>query len=288
MGISTVIADSGRRTKRAVLALAASATLLAGGIGSAQASCQILADTWIQPPMLAPAMAATPASLATPVALARDQVGIRYIGHATFEIETPMGVRIATDYNAIHKPERLPRIVTMNGAHSTHFTMNPDPGIEHVLMGWNPDGGPMDHDLLVDDVRIRNIQTNIRGWDGETRRLGNSIFVFEVADLCIAHLGHLHHRLTDNDLARLGTIDIVFAPVDNASTLRLDSMVEVLKAVSPRIIIPMHAYTYGSLENFTARMVSEGYALTLSDTPLLIASRATLPAETTVLVLPDR
>jgi L-ascorbate metabolism protein UlaG (beta-lactamase superfamily) len=288
MGISTVIADTGRRTKRAVLALAASAAMLVAGIAAAQASCQILADSWIQPPMLAPAMTAAPASLATPAALARDQVAIRYIGHATFEIETPMGVRIATDYNAIHRPDRLPRIVTMNGAHGTHFTMNPDPGIEHVLMGWNPDGGPMDHDLLVDDVRIRNIQTNIRGWDGETRRLGNSIFVFEVADLCIAHLGHLHHRLTDNDLARLGTIDIVFAPVDNASTLRLDSMLDVLKAVSPRLIIPMHAYTYGSLEGFTARMVSEGYALTLSDTPLLIASRATLPAETTVLVLPDR
>ena len=89
MGISTVIADTGRRTKRAVLALAASAAMLVAGIAAAQASCQILADSWIQPPMLAPAMTATPASLATPAALARDQVAIRYFGHATFEIETP-------------------------------------------------------------------------------------------------------------------------------------------------------------------------------------------------------
>ncbi|WP_156884783.1 MBL fold metallo-hydrolase [Stappia stellulata] len=283
MGISSVIANTGGGAKRAVLTLAAGAMVLAAGIATAQASCQILADAW-----RAPAPLLQRAALVEPASLDRDQVAIRYIGHATFEIETPMGVRIATDYNAIHKPERLPRIVTMNGAHGTHFTMTPDPGIEHVLMGWNPNGGPMDHDLLVDDVRIRNIQTNIRGWNGETRKLGNSIFVFEVADLCIAHLGHLHHRLTQNDLARLGTIDIVFAPVDNASTLRLDSMVEVLKAVSPRIVIPMHAYTYGSLEGFTTRMVSEGYALTLSDSPLLIASRASLPAETTVLVLPER
>ena len=54
MGISTVIADTGRRTKRAVLALAASAAMLVAGIAAAQASCQILADSWIQPPMLAP------------------------------------------------------------------------------------------------------------------------------------------------------------------------------------------------------------------------------------------
>ena len=32
----------------------------------------------------------------------------------------------------------------------------------------------------------------------------NSIFVFEVADLCIAHLGHLHQLLTDQQLAELG------------------------------------------------------------------------------------
>jgi L-ascorbate metabolism protein UlaG (beta-lactamase superfamily) len=246
--------------------------------GTAHAACQLLAGGgWI---------AETP--LVRHVALERDQVAITYVGHATFEIETPMGVRIATDYNNIHRPARLPRVITMNGAHSTHFTLNPDPAIEHVLFGWNPNGGPMDHDLTVEDVRIRNLQTNTRGWDGETRLLGNSIFVFEVADLCIAHLGHLHHRLTPEDLARLGTIDIVFAPVDSASTLRLDSLVEVIKAVSPRIVIPMHAYTFGSRESFVARMTAEGFRAETSPTPLYVASREALPAEQTVLVLPER
>ena len=269
----THLASAGRTLVAATLAL------LAFG-GSALASCQLLADAW---PHAAP-QDGPPVHLTS---LARDEVGIRYVGHATFEIETPMGVRIATDYNDIYRPERLPRIATMNGAHSTHFTLNPDPGIEHVLLGWNPEGGPMDHDLVVDDVRIRNLQTNIRGWDGETRRLGNSIFVFEVADLCIAHLGHLHHQLTADDLARLGTIDIVFAPVDNAATLRLDSLVDVLEALSPRVVIPMHAFTFGSLQNFVGRMAGEGYAVQQGDTPLYIASRRTLPGETTVLVLPE-
>lgn len=280
-------------TLRAALRPPLAGLLLAAGVvlalvGQAAASCQLLADGWFRDsPQMQRASYLHRASLVRPASLARDEVGIRYVGHATFEIETPMGVRIATDYNAIHRPERLPRIVTMNGAHSTHFTLNPDPGIEHVLLGWNPDGGPMDHDLVVDDVRIRNLQTNIRGWDGETRRLGNSIFVFETADLCIAHLGHLHHRLTQEDLARLGTIDIVFAPVDNASTLRLDSLIEVLKALSPRVIVPMHAYTYGSLESFVGRMASEGYPVQRSDTPLYVASRRTLPEAATVLVLPE-
>lgn len=264
-------------TRSALARLGGMLGFLGIAAGPAAASCQMLADGWIQAPM----------PIVRQAALAMDQVGITFIGHATFEIETPRGVRIATDYNNVHRPGRLPRVVTMNGAHSTHFTLNPDPGIEHVLLGWNPNGGPMDHDLTVEDVRIRNLQTNIRGWDGETRPLGNSIFVFEVADLCIAHLGHLHHRLTPEDLARLGTIDIVLAPVDNASTLRLDSLVEVIRAVSPRIVIPMHAYTYGSRESFVAHMAGEGFRIEMSESPLYIASRTTLPAEQTVLVLPE-
>ena len=61
---------------------------------------------------------------------------ITYIGHSTFLIESPRLVRIATDYNDYVKPPVLPDIVTMNHAHSTHYTDRPDPGIKHVLRGW--------------------------------------------------------------------------------------------------------------------------------------------------------
>ncbi|MTI00607.1 MBL fold metallo-hydrolase [Roseibium sp. RKSG952] len=218
-------------------------------------------------------------------ALAPNEVQIRYIGHSTFEIETPKGVRIATDYNDSVKPRVPPTVATMNGAHSTHYTLNPEPEIEHVLMGWNLAGGPIDHDVIIDDVRIRNIQTNIRGWDGETRRLGNSIFVFEIADLCIAHLGHLHHRLTEEDLLRLGQIDIVFAAVDNSSTLRLESLMQVLEDIGPSLVIPMHFHFFGSLEAFTSRASIAGYQIELATDPLLISRRDRLPTAKTVYVM---
>jgi len=43
------------------------------------------------------------------------------IGHATFLIESPQLVRIATDYNDYVKSPVLPDIVTMNHAHDTHL-----------------------------------------------------------------------------------------------------------------------------------------------------------------------
>ncbi|MET1413957.1 MBL fold metallo-hydrolase [Roseibium sp. HPY-6] len=218
-------------------------------------------------------------------ALAAGEVQIRYIGHSTFELETPGGVRIATDYNDVHRPFLPPTVATMNGAHSTHYSLSPDPNIEHLLYGWNPEGGPMDHDLTVEDVRIRNIQTNIRGWDGETRRLGNSIFIFEIADLCIAHLGHLHHRLTKDDYLRLGQIDVVFAAIDNSSTLRLDSLMDVLEGIGPSMIIPMHFHFAGALPAFTERSLEAGYQIVRAEVPKLVVSRSTLPTKPTVYIM---
>ncbi len=67
-----------------------------------------------------------------------------------------------------------------------------------MLRGWDSGAGPPHYDLRYRDVRIRNVLTNIRdrNGDGGTEFGGNSIFIFEIADLCIAHLSHLHHTLS--------------------------------------------------------------------------------------------
>src|SRR5262245_44308770 len=67
-----------------------------------------------------------------------DEVRITYVGHSTFLIESPQLVRVATDYNDYVRSPVLPDIVTMNHAHTTHYTDRPDPAIRHVLRGWGP------------------------------------------------------------------------------------------------------------------------------------------------------
>ncbi len=79
-------------------------------------------------------------------------VRISYVSHSTFWIESPGGVTIATDYAGWTGRRGIPRVVTMNKAHETHFTDTPDPAIEHVLRGWNPEGGRNNHNLEVGDV----------------------------------------------------------------------------------------------------------------------------------------
>jgi L-ascorbate metabolism protein UlaG (beta-lactamase superfamily) len=222
-------------------------------------------------------------------ALKEGEVRINYIGHSTFLIESPKLIRIATDFNDHVKPSILPDIVTMNRAHSTHFTERPDPGIKFVLRGWKEDGKPAGHDVQVQDVRVRSVATNIRDYygGGGTQRHGNSIFIFEVANLCIAHLGHLHHTLNQQQLDEIGRVDVVLAPVDGGATLDLDGMVEVLTALKAPLVIPMHFFSTYTLNRFTERL-SKDWDIEMSEVPSVVVSKHTLPAKPKLLVLPGR
>jgi L-ascorbate metabolism protein UlaG (beta-lactamase superfamily) len=237
-------------------------------------------------------VAARPAPLPVALrlaALASDQVRLTYIGHSTFLIETARLVRIATDYNDYVKPAILPDIVTMNHAHSTHYTLRPESGIKHVLRGWSDNEAPARHDVTVLDVRVRNVPTNIRSWEsGGTERHGNSIFVFETANLCIAHLGHLHHTLTQPQLNEIGRIDIVMVPVDGTYTLDLEGMIEVIQALKAHVVIPMHSFSAFTLNRFLERVQAQGWDVERADVPSFVASKAALPAKPKVLVLPGR
>jgi L-ascorbate metabolism protein UlaG (beta-lactamase superfamily) len=218
-------------------------------------------------------------------ALERDQVRISYVGHSTFLIESPQLVRIATDYNDYVRSPMLPDIATMNHAHSTHYTLSPGSGIKYVLHGWADDEKPARIDLQYKDVRVRNVPTNIRTFEGGTERHGNSIFIFEVANLCIAHLGHLHHTLTQQQLNEIGRVDIVLVPVDGSYTLDLDGMVEVLHALKAPLMIPMHYFSAYTLDRFLQR-VRQDWDVEVAEIPSLVVSKTSLPAKPKVLVLP--
>jgi L-ascorbate metabolism protein UlaG (beta-lactamase superfamily) len=173
----------------------------------------------------------------------------------------------------------------MNHAHSTHYTDHPDPHIRHVLHGWRDDGKPAEIDLTVGDLHVSNLPTNIRDGQGGTELYGNSIFLFESAGLCIAHLSHLHHLLTDQDLVLLGHIDVVMAPVDGVFTMSQPDMATVLDQLHPRLVLPMHYFTRDVVDRFVA-LVHDKYVVQYSESPTMLISRTTLPRRPTIMVLP--
>ncbi|MBU2533181.1 MAG: MBL fold metallo-hydrolase [Alphaproteobacteria bacterium] len=221
-------------------------------------------------------------------ALKPYQVRVTYHGHSTFTIESPKGVTIATDYNDYVRPTDVPTIATMNVAHDTHHSYAPDKNIRHVLRGWNPDGDAAAiHDLTVEDARVRNVPTNIRSSYGgpPSGRYGNSIFVFEIGGLCIAHLGHLHHTLTTQQLAQIGQMDVVFVPVDGSYTLDMPGTLEVLKALKAPIVVPMHWFSGYSLEAFVDAAKGD-YEIVRNASPSIVFARDQMPPKPQILVMP--
>src|SRR5436305_7781010 len=238
------------------------------------------------------AMAEAPPRIA-PVGLRRtaaaaDQVTIGYAGHSTYLIDAPGGLRIATDFNGAYRTGRLPDVVTMNRAHGTHYTLFPDSRIAHVLHGWGDNGQPAKIVLRVGDVLIRNVTTDIRrtfGDDsnGEMIKDGNSIFIFEVAGLCIGHLGHLHHKLDDSHFAAIGRLDIVMVPIDGSYTMSLDGVSDLTRRLRASVVLPMHRFAT-PLDDLMRR-IGQDFAIDLRPGRTLRMSRDALPSAPTVIIL---
>jgi hypothetical protein len=61
-------------------------------------------------PESCPGLIASGDALFSRAAFRQDQVGLSFVGHATFLIETPQGVRIATDYSDGTRPPVTPDV----------------------------------------------------------------------------------------------------------------------------------------------------------------------------------
>ncbi|WP_306118779.1 MULTISPECIES: MBL fold metallo-hydrolase [unclassified Roseitalea] len=211
-------------------------------------------------------------------------VTITFAGHSTYRIETPAGVTIATDYSGVYGHTPTPRVITMNRAHSTHYTLNPDPAIEYVFAGWDetsPDGA--DHDAVIDDVYIRNVTTDIRRWgSGGLSANQNSIFIFEVAGLCIGHLGHLHHALTEDHYAMIGRLDILMVPVDGGLTLSHEGMAEITTRLRSSIVLPMHLR--GRVIDRFIDLMGADWSVDFLDGDEIVVNVRSLPRRPTIMV----
>lgn len=220
---------------------------------------------------------------ALPAAAMEGEVSITFLGHSTFLIETPGGISIATDYNGWFRTALPPIVVTMNRAHSSHYTLTPDPAIRHVLHGWGENGEPADHDLVVGDTYIRNVPTDIRSGFGGMEPNGNSIFIFEVAGLCIGHLGHLHYELDDSHYRAIGRLDVLMVPVDGGLTMGAESMSRVVSRLRSALILPMHRR--GPIVNDFLAMFGDDYDKSYATGDSVKVSLRSLPKKPLIYVL---
>jgi L-ascorbate metabolism protein UlaG (beta-lactamase superfamily) len=101
-----------------------------------------------------------------------------------------------------------------------------------------------------------------------TERGPNTIFVFSLDGLRVAHFGDFGQRaLRDEQAAAIGQVDLVFLPVGGGPTIDAEQAATIVERLAPRWVVPMHYRTprIGFLETADAFLERMGNVERLDD-----------------------
>lgn len=223
------------------------------------------------------------ATTQSPQGAAGGPVLLEWLGHSSFVLTSPEGLRLLTDPNGFHPIPGTPDVVTVSNLHMTHSAVRQVPGAPQVLWGLTPDRGWNSLALTIHDLSLFNVPSYASRTAPEDSPIQNSIFVFRVGGLCIVHLGNLRHALTPLQLQRIGKPDVVMMPADGQWTLSFEDALTVINQLQPLLVIPMHLETPRHVEVFV-QQVGGRYAARRLTGRTLTLSRSLLPHSTEIVV----
>ncbi|KNY25851.1 MBL fold metallo-hydrolase [Pseudobacteroides cellulosolvens] len=132
--------------------------------------------------------------------------------------------------------EIKPSIITITHDHPDHIDYN-------YIQNDCKQSMMKEESLTVDDIKVTGIAASHYSGDINKEYPTNAIYVYEVDGLRIAHMGDLgQDKLTDEQLQKLGQIDIAFMIFTNAPEYgtSTEKCITVLKQFKPSIVIPTH------------------------------------------------
>lgn len=202
-------------------------------------------------------------------------------GHACFRMRGKNAVAVTDPYpNTLGlKLQKLEAdVVTISHQHTNHAHL------AAVRDGYRLLDGPGEYEVA--GVTVLGLSTFHDPERGALRGR-NTIYLIEVDDVRVCHLGDLGHRLADADLERLGTVDVLLAPVGGGASLDATGAAEVARQVEPRVVVPMHYAVpgaNGALEG-AERFLREMGVTEITALPRLSMQATTGDVETTRVVL---
>jgi L-ascorbate metabolism protein UlaG (beta-lactamase superfamily) len=174
---------------------------------------------------------------------------LTWYGQSCFLLESATGTRVVMDPipgNIGYLPPADLRAdaVTVSHEHADHNNVALVRGKPRILRGLTPDKkGWMKIDEKVKDISIRSV--GVYHDDKKGAEIGlDTVFIFEVGGVRIAHLGDLGHALTDQQISDIGSVDVVLVPVGGMWTVDAHKATQVIDQIRPRLVtIPMHYRT---------------------------------------------
>ena len=206
---------------------------------------------------------------------------ISWLGHSCFRIKGSHATVITDPYSpglGYSLGEPTARIVTVSHQHPGHSYVQGIGGQPKVV------DGPGEYE--IGGVLIVGIATFHDG-EGGRERGKNTVYLMEIDEISVCHLGDLGHVLTPGQVEEIDNVDVLLLPVGGVSTINASVAAQVVRQLEPKAVIPMHYKTPAlnwELEP-VERFLKEIGAKEVNSQPKLSLTKSSLPASTQVFLL---
>ena len=206
---------------------------------------------------------------------------ISWLGHSCFKIRGTQVTVITDPYSpdlgySLGKPKA--RIVTVSHQHQGHSY------IQGVGGDPRPITGPGEYE--IGGVLIIGLAT-FHDAEGGSQRGKNTVYLMEVDEVSLCHLGDLGHMLTAEQMEELGNVDVLLVPVGGVSTIGAPVAAELVRQLEPKVVVPMHYKTEALRRELepVERFLKEMGIEQVTSQPKLSINHSTLPLSTQVYLL---
>ena len=206
---------------------------------------------------------------------------ISWLGHSCFKIKGRQATVITDPYPpdlgySLGKPTA--HIVTVSHRHPGHSYVQGIGGEPRLVTGAG--------EYEISGVLITGIATFHDRERGQ-KRGKNTVYLMEVDEVSVCHLGDLGHVLTAEQVEEIDDVDVLLLPVGGVSTINAPMAAEVVRQIEPKAVVPMHYKTEAlswELEPVD-RFLKEIGVKEINSQPKLSFTRSSLPASTQVFLL---
>ncbi len=224
---------------------------------------------------------------------------ISYLGLSCFRIQTKIEneeITIVTDpFDPGKTGLKLPRNLSANvvtvshkvGAHGAVSEVSGKPFVidipgEYELRGIFITGIPSFHD----PPRLAEASRGEAGKVEGKEHGRNTVYSMLVEGVRLVHLGDLGHPLSDEQIEKLGNVDILMVPVGGHTTLSAKDAEDIVTEIEPRVVIPMHYQLPGLKEELDGveKFIKE-VGIAKEEMEKFRVMKKELPEETTRLIV---
>jgi L-ascorbate metabolism protein UlaG (beta-lactamase superfamily) len=138
----------------------------------------------------------------------------------------------------------------------------------------------------INDVLLIGIATFHDG-EGGKKRGKNTVYLMEIDEIAVCHLGDLGHVLNNEQIEAIGNVDVLLLPVGGVSTINAPMAAEVVRQLEPKVVIPMHYKTPALNRELEPvdRFLKEIGARQVTSQPKLSITKSNLPLTSQVFLL---